>query len=242
MKRRLAFIDGRAPRDSLAALVRYEFYPIPMPPYSALGAPVSSHTDMLLHRAGNTLISHADYCEEHEEHWKLIRELLRASGLTLKFISERAEKTYPRDAILNALEIGGTLFCKTDTVAPTILEHAKARELRTVHVNQGYPACTVLKLCDSAAVTADRGMARALTSRGIRVTLIEEGGVLLPPYPHGFIGGAGAVFGDTLYFVGRIEEHPSYNIIREAAALEGITLTSLGDGPLTDVGGILFTD
>ncbi|MBQ7363867.1 MAG: hypothetical protein IJW48_05420 [Clostridia bacterium] len=238
----LAFIDERAPRDAVSALVLRGFYPVLLPPYSALGGAVASHTDMLIFRAGGTLIFHADYCCEHEERVKLIRELTKDAGLALRFISERAESKYPRDALLNALVMGNTVFCKTDTVAPAILEYAEAAGLRTVHVNQGYPACTVLKLSDTAAITSDRGMARALEGEGIRTTLISEGGIALPPYEHGFIGGAGGVFRDTVYFVGKIESHPSYNIIRKAAEREGLATVSLGSGGLLDVGGILFTD
>ncbi len=242
MKRRLAFIDERAPRDAVAALAMHGFYPITLPPYSALGSAVASHTDMLLFRAHDTLISHADYCEEHEAEFRQIWELMREGGLGLQLISERAEREYPRDALLNALVMNGALFCKTDSVAPAILDYARRAGLRTVHVNQGYPACTVLKLSEKDAVTADRGMARALEGEGIRVALISEGGIALPPYAHGFIGGAGGVADDTLYFVGKIEAHPSYNIIRESAEHAGLSVVSLGGGGLLDVGGILFTD
>lgn len=240
MKRRLAFLGDRTPKDAVSALVMHGFYPVLMPPYSALDDAVAGHTDMLLFPAGDTLITHGDYCLEQEEHMKLVRELLREWDIGLRFISEHASREYPNDAILNALQIGDRLFCKTDTVAPAVLEYAQARGLKTVHVKQGYPACTVLRLSPSAAITADMGMARALEREGVRVTLIEEGGISLPPYSHGFIGGAGGVFRDTLFFVGRIETHKSYEIIRKAALSEGLRTVSLGDGMLTDVGGILF--
>ena len=85
-------------------------------------------------------------------------------------------------------------------------------------------------------------MARAIEARGMTVDIIEEGGILLPPYKTGFIGGTAGVYGDKVYFVGRIEEHPSYNVIKRALDEEGLTPVSLGHGPLLDVGGICFTD
>ena len=242
MKKVFAFVDERCPKSAVSALIREGFYPIPVPPFPHLSDPVSSHTDMLLFLADRTLISYADYAEENEEFFKLVRTLTKDRGINLRFISDAVSKEYPLDARLNALSVGGRLFLKTDTAAGALTEWAKSRGIRTVHTNQGYPACTVLKLSDGAAVTADRGMARIMSNEGIRVTLIEEGGVSLPPYSHGFIGGAAGVYRDTVYFVGKIEEHPSYNIIKSAALSEGLRLVSLGDTGLLDVGGILFLE
>lgn len=242
MDKVLAFIDERCPKSAVAALIREGFYPVPVPPFSRLSEPVSSHTDMLLFLADRTLISYADYAEENEEFFKLVRTLTKGRDINLRFISDVASKEYPLDARLNALSVGDILFLKTDTAAGALTEWAESSGRRTVHTKQGYPACTVLKLSGSAAITADRGMARIMEREGIRVTLIEDGGISLPPYSTGFIGGAAGVYRDRVYFVGKIEEHPSYNIIKRAAEAEGLRLVSLGDTGLFDVGGILFLE
>lgn len=238
----IALIDSRVPASVVASLMREGFLPISVPPFSRLGEAVASHTDMVILRIGDTLVSYADYAEEAEEFFKLLRAVTRKKGYKLKFISDTAEKEYPRDAGLNALVMGDKIFSKLDTAPAVIRELAKGYSLRPIHTSQGYPACTVLKLNDSSAVTADRGMARTLSKAEIRVSLIENGGVSLPPYEHGFIGGASGRYGDTVYFIGKIEAHPSYNIIWEEAKECGLSLKSLGDGELLDLGGILFLE
>ena len=79
-----------------------------------------------------------------------------------------------------------------------------------------------------------------LTKHGIRVTLIENGDVLLPPYEYGFIGGASGVFGDTVYFLGDVTKHRSYEKIRKACEGEGKDVVSLSDEGLIDLGRIIF--
>ena len=110
----------------------------------------------------------------------------------------------------------------------------------TVHVKQGYPACTVLRLNESAAITSDRGMARAMSDRGIRVTLIDSGYFSLPPHEYGFIGGSAGTDGNSVYFTGRIDAHPDYEKIIRAIESEGMKAVSLSSDVPVDVGGILF--
>jgi hypothetical protein len=116
--------------------------------------------------------------------------------------------------------------------------------LEFIHTNQGYPACTVLKLTEKIAVTADDGMAKALSDKGITVYKIENSDkIKLPPYPYGFIGGCAGVFEDKVYFAGDLHFHPSCDIIKAAAAAAGLECVSLADGEnLLDVGRLVFYD
>jgi hypothetical protein len=109
-----------------------------------------------------------------------------------------------------------------------------------INVNQGYPACTVLKLSDSLAITADMGMKKALEKNGIEVYLIENGEISLPPYKYGFIGGCAGIHEDKIYFLGDPSLHPSYEIIKTGASKAGLEIVSLSDEKLSDLGGIMF--
>jgi len=95
---------------------------------------------------------------------------------------------------------------------------------------------------DTAAITADEGMRRVLEKEGIRVYKIENGGISLPPYEYGFIGGCGGASSGKLFFFGDPSTHPSYGIISEAAKKEGLKIIPLSSGVLRDLGGILFID
>jgi hypothetical protein len=138
--------------------------------------------------------------------------------------------------------MGNLLVCNRDTVSKNILEAARARGLKTVHTRQGYPACTTLYLGDTAAISSDRGVIKALAGVGVECLEIEKGGIALPPYEYGFIGGACGVFHDTVYFFGDLDTHPSSDIIRAFLDKRGYRAVSLFDGALVDLGGIVFLE
>ena len=138
--------------------------------------------------------------------------------------------------------MGNKLFCRTDSASDYLLKAARSTGLEIVHTNQGYPACTVLKLSESDAVTADLGMAKILGQHGIRVTLIDNGGISLPPHEYGFIGGAGSVFDGKLYLLGNLSLHKDAEKIITAAEMAGLEVISLSSAPLVDLGGILFSE
>ena len=232
-------VDGRISGKMEAGLLRCGFHAIKLAENARLSPAVSSHTDMLVFRLGTELFSTAEYCEDNEELFLNLRRLLPT--YTLRFTSDEQSAEYPRDVSLNALVLGKKIFARIDSLSEDIIRRAKELGYELVGVNQGYPACTVLKLNDGAVITQDRGMASILLKHGIRVTLIEEGDISLPPHPYGFIGGAGGVFRDTLYLLGDVEAHKSCEKIRRAAKEEGLAVVSLAVGEmLTDLGGIVF--
>lgn len=242
MSLKTAIIDERVDAGVRESLGHEGFSVIELPPYAGLSEAVCSHTDMLITRLGDELITLEDYRRAYPSLLSDIQERCRNAGLTLSFTDEEVMPSYPYDARLNVLTMGKYLFCKTDTVSSFLLKRAEALGFITVHVNQGYPACTVLKLDECHAITADVGMKRALESCGTKVTLIESGSIDLPPHPYGFIGGAAGVYGDTVYFIGDPATHPSYDRIDEAISTLGLGRCALSSGRLTDLGGILFID
>ena len=136
--------------------------------------------------------------------------------------------------------MGDKLFCKADSFSAEIISEASTLEIKTVPVKQGYPACTALKISENAAITADKGMAKALRCEGISVLEIENGSISLPPYEYGFIGGAGEAHGDKVYFFGDIHTHPEGDRLVSFIEENGKTANSLSDGKLCDLGGMIF--
>ena len=242
MKIRIAITDERMPRAALLRLSSLGFFTVTLPPFSRLGDSVASHTDMLILKADNTFFTYADFCEENPHIFDTLYELLSKSGASFRFLADEVKPEYPDDAKINVLVIGKHVFAREASVCRGVLSHFESLGYRTVNVKQGYPACTVLKISDNTAVTADRGMAKSLEKAGIQTVLIEEGHIALPPHEYGFIGGCAGRIGNCIYFSGRIEDHPSYKLIKEAAEREGVSLISLGDFPLLDVGGIIFAE
>lgn len=237
MRARIAIVDIRIPEDQLRALMVRGFKVISMPPCPTLSAPVASHPDMLIARVGGEMITTGAYCELAGAE---ISEIFENTKARFHFTAEEHGALYPTDVIFNALVMGDKLFAKLGSLSPYLKELAEKKGLKLVDVKQGYPACTTLKLSDEAAITADKGMAEALKREGVRVYTIENGGIMLPPYDYGFIGGTGGVRDGAVYFLGDASTHPSWSTIEAAIKAEGLRSVMLGDGTLLDLGGIIF--
>ena len=240
MKRVFALVDERIERECELSLIRLGFKVVKLPAHPSLEKAVCSHTDLLIHYLGGELICTAEYCEENEALFTLLNKEIRE--LKFGFCSDIISSPHPRDAALNALVAGGRIYAREDAISPYLKKKAEDMGIAFVAVKQGYPACTVLKLNENAVITADTGMERALTNHGVRVYKIAEGGINLYPYPYGFIGGAAGVYNNTVYFLGDPSFHPSYEIIKEAAEREGLTVVALSGSRLCDLGGIVFIE
>lgn len=240
MNRTFAIVDQRISRECERTLSILGFSVIKLPPASLLSPPIASHTDMLLFHHGSTLISSTYYCDEAPYVFSDIHDAL--PSLKLVFADEKFSDAYPHDAIFNALVMGNRIFIKTDTASSALIEYARKAGLEVFHVNQGYPACTTLALTECDAITADHGMANVLKALGISVTEIENGGISLPPYEYGFIGGTAGVFDGRVYFLGDVSTHPDKDKILSAIENAGLTHISLSGEELRDLGGILFLE
>ena len=236
---KIAIADNRIPIEMDRSLAVRGFRVISLPPSPRLSAPIASHPDMLLKIIDGELVTSADYCESAGAEISLIYDMTR---MKCHFTSDIHGERYPEDVIFNSLTLGKRIYARAESLSPYLkdLLIKKGYELRPV--KQGYPACTTLKLSNEAVITADPGMSEALIADGIRVYKIENGGIGLPPYDYGFIGGAAGVDGDTVYFLGDWHTHPSAAIIEDALAKEGLRAVSLGACPLIDLGGILFAE
>ncbi len=233
-------IDSRAPRAAKEGLARLGYNVIALPKSRHLPEGISAHPDSLIFKLGCDTVTFADYCDEAAYVFSDIREA--HPDVRICFSSETPSHVYPGDAKYNALVIGNKVFARLDSISSAIKELTLARGCEIINVKQGYPACATLVLDDTHAITADKGLARTLASQGIEVTLIKEGGITLPPYDCGFIGGAAGVGDGRVYFVGDYRTHPSAAAIEAAVGAVGLAPVSLADGLLSDVGGLIFFD
>ncbi len=235
-----ALVDGRIPYEAQRRLRLNGIEPILLPPSARLPEAIASHPDTLVFRCGNDIYTSAEYCDEAAYLFGDVRDM--APHIRVCFTSDTLGKRYPEDCRYNAKVFCNMLICNRETVSKSILDTAVRCGLRIVHTRQGYPACTTLYLGDRAAISADRGMINALRGEGVECLEIEKGGIALPPYEYGFIGGACGVFRDAVYFFGDLDTHPSGAIIKKFLAEHGYRAVSLFDGGLVDLGGILFLD
>ncbi len=144
---------------------------------------------------------------------------------------------YPHDVAYNVASFGGYAvhnFRHTDGV---YLENS---HLEMINVAQGYSKCSLCIVSGDATITADKGMYDALSEHGVDVLSVRPGGVSLPGYDYGFIGGASGLIDDGLLaFCGNLDLHPDGETIKKFCAVHGVKTLSLGSEPLLDVGTII---
>ena len=208
----IALIDERVSKKIEESLLAKGFLPIRAPKSERLAPDVASHPDILLFKDGNTVISSRHYRDEAPQLFESIG--MHNRDIKFRFTDDLQGAQYPADCIYNALIAGKRIFCKTDSISGEVLSYAREKKYDIIPVRQGYPACTVLMLGEEYALTSDDGMASVLQSNGVEVFKIRNGHISLPSREYGFIGGACGAFGDTLYFLGSIELHPDFDIIK----------------------------
>ena len=229
-------IDERLPRSVKESLRLNGFYTIEMPQWHRLQEPVSAHPDMLLFIADDRIITHFEYYEIAKEQFKAICE----HGYKIILSDEEISESYPFDILFNCVEIGDLIFGKEINASKYITDYAKKSGMRFINVKQGYAKCSVAKVSDYAAITADPSLAKAMTANGIDVLTISQGCISLKGYDCGFIGGCSGHFGDKIYFSGNIESHPDFESIKVFCLKHGKTAVSLSSEPLFDGGSLFF--
>ena len=164
----------------------------------------------------------------------------------------KIQPAYPANILYNAVCTEKFFIHNLKYTDPKLIDAAKAwksalcdssEELTFLNVSQGYTRCCCLPVDDSSFITSDNGIAKALTSAGADVLVIEKGHILLPGFNYGFIGGcAGHLVIDgnrTIVFNGNLSVHPDYHKIANFIHERNIALIYFEDYPLTDIGSIL---
>ena len=235
---KVVIADGRIDERALCKLRLLGYLPLCLPKCSGLPEAISGHPDSLILQIGSTVISSADFCEEAAYFFSDLREA--CPEITVTLTADTLSDKFPGDCLYNGLIVGKYLFCRRDSLAAEAIRLAEESGLEIISVKQGYPACSALALGDKAIITADRGLIRAAESVGIRGYEIEAGGISLPPYAYGFIGGASGVKDGVVYFIGDYKKHPSAKTIDLALDEQGYKGCSLSDEHLCDMGGLRF--
>lgn len=204
---------------------------VPLPPFEKLPVPVCSHPDMLIAKIGGKLLIHAEYRQG--------RELLSSLGIPFLLSYTPVSAKYPDDIRLNCFCLENRFVSNEKYVSREALQIAKSSGFRSVSVSQGYAKCSCA-VAGNAVATADCGMEKVLRREGADVLLLQPFPIGIETYDTGFIGGASVLLNErTLGFFGNIEMHAQYALLRDFFADRGISLISLGCGPLFDYGGAI---
>ena len=176
---------------------------------------------------------------------------LGESARIFKGNMQKLKKYYPGNIRYNAVCTGKYFIHNLKYTDAALLQAARQWQARyfpntdfeMVHVSQGYTRCCCLPVNDDSFITADIGIAKALSARGARILLIEEGYISLPGFDYGFIGGcAGNLVKSgipTIVFHGNLADHPQYKEIAIFLKDRDVKLIHFDAHPLEDIGSIL---
>ncbi len=160
---------------------------------------------------------------------------------------EKLGSVYPGDCLYNAAVIGRNFVHRKGITDPDLLkaagDHIRASlnaDMFFVSVPQGYTKCNMAVIDEAHVITSDRGIAKALSEKtDIDCLLIPPGGIMLPPYKTGFIGGCCGRAEDVMVFNGDLSAHPSGGLIREYIEGCGLEIKDFPGLPLYDIGSII---
>jgi len=198
---------------------------------SALPSPVMRHADMICcHAAQNTLVT----CDDE------LAEKLAAFGIIALRSDSKPEDKYPDDCILNCLSTGELAVGRASSLDKKLRQVLEDKGARLLDVRQGYARCSAAVVDERSFITADKGIAASLERAGCDVLLISPGGIELPGYDTGFIGGCcGKLSAHRMLFHGNPMTHPDGTEILSFLHARGVEAQCLHDGLLTDFGGFI---
>lgn len=231
-----AFLSSSAPSFVLSALSAHGFCTELLKPFPCLPAPVASHADCLFFTGFQRTFTHREYYAEAAQ---TIDRYTSLSGTSLCLTDDPVFPEYPYDVRFNAFALGGALIGRVQSLSPCITDAARAAGYRILNTKQGYAACSALVL-GNAVISADACVLAAAAKAGAETLQITPGGIQLPGYDCGFIGGACGVCGSIVYFCGDIMTHPDGAAITAFCTRRGYSCISLGDGQLFDCGSVKF--
>ncbi len=227
------FINSGTPSEIRAALSRFGIC-VPLPPLPSLPEPIRRHPDMLMAKLDEVVFLHREYREA--------QDLLRSAGIPFRLSEKRLGASYPEDIALNCFCVGNALFAGRRGASPDVIAWAQESGKTVVPVRQGYAKCSTI-VAGGAIASADKGIVRAATEVNVPALLLPPHPIGIEVYDTGFLGGAcGLIHENLLGFFGKIEDHPSYRALADFFSRFGVTLLSLSDAPLFDLGGMISVE
>jgi hypothetical protein len=192
---------------------------------------IASHPDIFFCQINNQLVV-ADNIPEHWENW------LQKNGI--QYIKGKKElgKKYPETALYNAVATSEFFLHNLKYTDQSVMD--LAGRLNKIHVNQAYTRCNLISLNENSFLTSDRGIEKQLLLIGKKVLFILPDQILLSGQAYGFIGGCCGIFENVLYVCGSIQFLKEAKEIKNFADNCSVMIKELYNGPLTDVGSMMF--
>lgn len=160
------------------------------------------------------------------------------------FGSKPLGASYPHTSLYNiALSDEYALgnFKYTDSKLKEELSLRQNRNL--IQVNQGYVRCNTLFLDSANVICSDRAIEKVLKNQCFTVLYIDPRSILLEGFSHGFLGGSCGIHLNKIFFTGSLSylSQTDESALRNFLTERNLEIVELGNHPLIDGGGILFS-
>lgn len=195
---------------------------------------INGHPDILMHHLGKEKIVVAP-----NVYGKLAPILIK-KGFAVTKGATWLLRNYPNNVAYNVMRIGNIAFHNTKHTDRTILEYFEKEGIVIEHVKQGYTKCSVCIVDNKSMITSDKKIAQKCEKYDIECMVISPGGIVLEGLEYGFIGGAAGLIGDKkIAFTGVLNNHKDIEKIYEFLFSKGITVKTLSEKQIIDIGSIV---
>jgi rRNA-processing protein FCF1 len=228
-------IDGRVSENIKRTLLEQGISVILTMSHPDVYPAVAYHPDIMLHHIEENLIVYAPNTPEP------VINKLSAVGFELKKGETFLEKKYPYTITYNVARVGKYAFHNTKYTDPVLKDLLLERDIKFIHVNQGYSKCLICIVDQNSIITSDPDINKKAAAAGMDVLLIEpDESIMLEPYDMGFLGGASGLIGkNKLAFTGNLVFHKNFKQILDFLSLKHVDVVMLNDGRLIDLGTIM---
>lgn len=149
------------------------------------------------------------------------------------------KKKYPENIAYNVLVGDKIFFHNTEYTDGILLDKLYEMKKDAVFVKQGYSGCSSI-FAGNVLITSDYGIYKKASSLAIETVLFENPErILLDGFDHGFIGGCCGYNNETGLLINCSENFLPFDF-KENLNKKDIKYTCIGNGPLTDIGGIVI--
>lgn len=226
-------VDNRIHKDEEVYLKKLGFNIIKSPSSDLLYEAISGHPDILLNvLSKNKILVHKDMPEN-------FINLLTSQGIDVYLSSVSLNSKYPKDIILNAVNLKKYFIHTLNFTDSNLLELVKGKKI--IKVKQGYSKCSTAVVRENAVITSDAGIYLALLKEGFDVLLLPPGDIILPGLDYGFIGGCcGLLDADTLAFYGNLDYYQYGKEVLNFLEKHSVKPVYLREGKLYDRGSIFL--
>jgi hypothetical protein len=227
-----ALVDYRISEEEKYSLENLGFKAFKCPPSSYLYEAVCGHPDMLLNKINDHTVL------VHKEIDNYFVELLQRSNINVVFSHNSLESEYPRNVILNAINLQNVFVHNTKYTDLNLMSMVKNKKI--LNVKQGYTKCSTAIVNERAFITSDTGIASALREEDFDVLFIPPGDILLPGLNYGFIGGScGLLSSNLLAFYGDLNCYAYGTEVQNFLEKHNVKPVFLRKGKLIDRGSII---